>query len=179
MADFPLNHTAHGRAGFWMRCSRSACATVAYLAGDVTEEPWLNEPQGLGAWMTCIAPPDKSFAIGGNHMAGFSTCRFDRFRPDQTRDARLQVVAEEIQARKLGQARVGLDMDYGCDKRPGKAPRAPAKRAVRGCGHAVGTGSQYEDAAGASLDTEGRRCLRGRIQGDAEADTSRASPSGT
>ena len=83
----------------------------AYLAGDVTEEPWLNEPQGLGAWMTCIAPPDKSFAIGGSRMADFDM-PLDRLRPDQTRDARLQVVAEEIRARKLGQARVGLDMDY-------------------------------------------------------------------
>ena len=110
MADFPLITRLMEKQGLDALLTLGM-RNCAYLAGDVTEEPWLNEPQGLGAWMTCIAPPDKSFAIGGNRMADFDM-PLDRFRPDQTRDARLQVVAEEIQARKLGQARVGLDMDY-------------------------------------------------------------------
>ena len=134
MADFPLITRLMEEQGLDALLTLGM-RNCAYLAGDVTEEPWLNEPQGLGAWMTCIAPPDKSFAIGGSRMADFDM-PLDRFRPDQTRDARLQVVAEEIQARKLGQAPGGSRHGLCCDKRPGKAPRAPAKRAVRGCGHA-------------------------------------------
>ena len=110
MADFPLITRLMEKQGLDALLTLGM-RNCAYLAGDVTEEPWLNEPQGLGAWMTCIAPPDKSFAIGGNRMADFDM-PLDRLRPDQTRDARLQVVAEEIRARKLGQGRIGLDMDY-------------------------------------------------------------------
>ncbi len=110
MADFPSITRLMEKQGLDALLTLGM-RNCAYLAGDVTEEPWLNEPQGLGAWMTCIAPPDKSFAIGGSRMADFDM-PLDRLRPDQTRDARLQVTAEEIQARKLGQARVGLDMDY-------------------------------------------------------------------
>ena len=36
----------------------------AYLAGAVSEGPWLNEPQGLAPWMTCLIPPDRSFTFG-------------------------------------------------------------------------------------------------------------------
>ena len=139
MADFPMITRLMEEQGLDALLTLGM-RNCAYLAGDVTEEPWLNEPQGLGAWMTCIAPPDKSFAIGGSRMADFDM-PLDRLRPDQTRDARLQVVAEEIRARKLGQAPGRSRHGLRRDKRPGKAPRAPAKRcslsprtcSLRGC----------------------------------------------
>ncbi len=86
MADFPMITRLMEEQGLDALLTLGM-RNCAYLAGDVTEEPWLNEPQGLGAWMTCIAPPDKSFAIGGSRMADFDM-PLDRLRPDQTRDSR-------------------------------------------------------------------------------------------
>jgi Xaa-Pro aminopeptidase len=82
----------------------------AYLAGAISEGPWLNEPQGLAPWMTCLIPPDQSFTFGASlrntelPMQGLS--------PDHTRAARLNALAEQVRQRGLAQARIGLDMDY-------------------------------------------------------------------
>ena len=82
----------------------------AYLAGAISEGPWLNEPQGLAPWMTCLVPPDRSFAFGGRpHDANLPV---QGLAPDHTRAARLTVLAEEMRQRGLARARIGLDMDF-------------------------------------------------------------------
>ena len=82
----------------------------AYLAGAVSEGPWLNEPQGLAPWMTCLIPPDRSFTFGGRFRD--TDLPIDSLGPDHTRAARLTVLADEIRQRGLARARIGLDMDF-------------------------------------------------------------------
>lgn len=82
----------------------------AYLAGAISEGPWLNEPQGLAPWMTCLIPPDQSFTFG----PGFRNADMpvEGFAPDNTRAARLTELATRIRQRGLARARIGLDMDF-------------------------------------------------------------------
>ena len=82
----------------------------AYLAGAVSEGPWLNEPQGLAPWMTCLVPPDRSFAFGG--LPRERDLPVEGLSPDHTRAARLAVLADEMCKRGLARARIGLDMDF-------------------------------------------------------------------
>ena len=82
----------------------------AYLAGAVSEGPWLNEPQGLAPWMTCLIPPEQSFTIG----PGFrdTDMPVEGLAPDHTRAARLTALAGQMRQRGLARARIGLDMDF-------------------------------------------------------------------
>ena len=82
----------------------------AYLAGAVSEGPWLNEPQGLAPWMTCLIPPDRSFTFGGRIRD--TDMQVDGLSPDHTRAARLTELALQLQQRGLARARIGLDMDF-------------------------------------------------------------------
>lgn len=82
----------------------------AYLAGAVSEGPWLNEPQGLAPWMTCLIPPDRSFTFGGGLRD--TDMPVDGLSPDHTRAARLTELANQMRQRGLVQARIGLDMDF-------------------------------------------------------------------
>ena len=82
----------------------------AYLAGAVSEGPWLNEPQGLAPWMTCLIPPDRSFTFGSRLRD--TDLPVDSLAPDHSRAARLTALAEQMRQRGLGTARIGLDMDF-------------------------------------------------------------------
>ena len=82
----------------------------AYLAGAVSEGPWLNEPQGLAPWMTCLVPPDRSFTFGGRPRD--TDLPVEGLSPDNSRAARLTVLADEMRQRGLARARIGLDMDF-------------------------------------------------------------------
>ena len=82
----------------------------AYLAGAVSEGPWLNEPQGLAPWMTCLVPPDQSFAFGG--LPKEADMPVAGLAPDHTRAARLAELAVQLRQRGLARARIGLDMDF-------------------------------------------------------------------
>ena len=82
----------------------------AYLAGAVSEGPWLNEPQGLAPWMTCLIPPDRSFTFGSRFRD--TDLPVDSLGPDHTRAARLTALAEQMRQRGLARARIGLDMDF-------------------------------------------------------------------
>ena len=82
----------------------------AYLAGAISEGPWLNEPQGLAPWMTCLIPPDRSFTFGGGLRD--TDMPVDGLSPDHTRAARLTELANQMRQRGLVQARIGLDMDF-------------------------------------------------------------------
>lgn len=82
----------------------------AYLAGAVSEGPWLNEPQGLAPWMTCLIPPDRSFTFGGGLRD--TDMLVDGLSPDHTRAARLTALAAEVRQRGAGKGRIGLDMDF-------------------------------------------------------------------
>ncbi len=82
----------------------------AYLAGAISEGPWLNEPQGLAPWMTCLIPPDRSFTFGGGLRD--TDMPADGISPDHTRAARLTALAAEMRQRGVGKARVGVDMDF-------------------------------------------------------------------
>ena len=83
----------------------------AYLASGVGDEPWFNEPHGLAAWMILLAPPDKSFILGGGDFSEIDM-PIERIQGDQNRDARLQIVADRIKSAKLDRGRIGVDMDY-------------------------------------------------------------------
>ena len=83
----------------------------AYLASGVGDEPWFNEPHGLAAWMILLAPPDKSFVLGGGEFSEIDM-PIERIQGDQNRDARLQIVADRITSAKLDRSRIGVDMDY-------------------------------------------------------------------
>ena len=83
----------------------------AYLAGGVGEEPWFNEPHGLAAWMILLAPPDKSFVLGGGDFSEIDM-PIEHIQGDQNRDARLQIVADRIRSASLDRSRIGADMDY-------------------------------------------------------------------
>ena len=82
----------------------------AYLAGAVSEGPWLNEPQGLAPWMTCLIPPGRSFTFGGRLRD--TELPVDSLGPDHTRAARLAELANQMHQRGLARARIGLDMDF-------------------------------------------------------------------
>ncbi len=82
----------------------------AYLAGAVSEGPWLNEPQGLAPWMTCLIPPDRSFTFGGRLRD--TDMPVKGLAPDHTRAARLTELAQQMRQRGLSRARIGLDMDF-------------------------------------------------------------------
>ena len=82
----------------------------AYLAGAISEGPWLNEPQGLAPWMTCLIPPDRSFAFGG--LPKEADMLVEGFAPDHSRAARLIELAKQMRQRGLARARIGLDMDF-------------------------------------------------------------------
>ena len=82
----------------------------AYLAGAVSEGPWLNEPQGLAPWMTCLIPPDRSFTFGSRFRD--TDLPVDSLAPDNSRAARLTALADEMRQRGLARARIGLDMDF-------------------------------------------------------------------
>ena len=101
----------------------------AYLAGAISEGPWLNEPQGLAPWMTCFIPPDRSFTFGGGirdtnmPVAGLA--------PDHTRAARLTELANQMRQTRLGTSahRPGHGLCVG--KRLGAAARTVAGGDVR------------------------------------------------
>ncbi len=82
----------------------------AYLAGSISEGPWLNEPQGLAPWMTCLVPPDRSFTFGGHPSD--TDMQVEGLSPDHTRAARLNELAAQMRRRSLASARIGLDMDF-------------------------------------------------------------------
>lgn len=82
----------------------------AYLAGAISEGPWLNEPQGLAPWMTCLIPPDRSFTFGGGFRG--TNMPVEGLSPDHSRAARLTELASQIRRRGLAKARIGLDMDF-------------------------------------------------------------------
>ena len=82
----------------------------AYLAGAISEGPWLNEPQGLAPWMTCLIPPDRSFTFGGG--VGDADLPVEGLAPDHARAARLTELAAQMRRRGLARARIGLDMDF-------------------------------------------------------------------
>ena len=82
----------------------------AYLAGAISEGPWLNEPQGLAPWMTCLIPPDRSFTFGGRPRD--NDLPVEGLAPDHSRAARLTSLAEQMRERRLARARIGLDMDF-------------------------------------------------------------------
>ena len=82
----------------------------AYLAGAVSEGPWLNEAQGLAPWMTCLIPPDRSFTFGGGLRD--TDMPVKGLAPDHTRAARLVELADQMRRRGVAQARIGLDMDF-------------------------------------------------------------------
>ncbi len=82
----------------------------AYLAGAISEGPWLNEPQGLAPWMTCLVPPDRSFTFGGGLRD--TDMPVKGLAPDHTRAARLTEFANQMRQRGLARACIGLDMDF-------------------------------------------------------------------
>ena len=109
MADFAriLQSMAEQRLDALVTLGMRNCA---YLAGAVSEGPWLNESQGLAPWMTCLIPPDRSFAFGG--LPRDADLPVDGLSPDHTRAARLTELADQMRQRGLVQARIGLDMDF-------------------------------------------------------------------
>ena len=82
----------------------------AYLAGAISEGPWLNEPQGLAPWMTCLIPPDRSFTFGSRFCD--TDLPVEGLAPDHSRAARLNEFAAQMQRRGLARARIGMDMDF-------------------------------------------------------------------
>jgi Xaa-Pro aminopeptidase len=98
------------------------CRNAIYLTGLFHQEVWIGEPHGLVVIPTVVAFPDNSFAVGaqwkgaspgwGYELGSFPGAVYgDLMRPDQTIEAKLVVVAEQLTRRGLARATIGVDMD--------------------------------------------------------------------
>lgn len=81
-----------------------------YLAGYMDPEVWLRDMQDMTVYLPVISFPDKSFVVG---------IKLDRrifpgesYFCEMVLDKRLELLAEQLTARRLHQSRLGIDMDY-------------------------------------------------------------------
>ena len=83
---------------------------ASYITGHLDMEHWLRDVQDLVTSIPVIAFPDKSFVVGGRmEHEGLPA---ESYWSDMILDARLTMVAEQLKARGLHRARLGVDMDY-------------------------------------------------------------------
>lgn len=81
-----------------------------YLTGYMDPETWLRDVQDLTTLLPVISFPDRSFVIGpqldDNLFPGES------YWCEMVLEKRLEMLVEQLAARRLHRSRIGLDMDY-------------------------------------------------------------------